>query len=87
MRIILVYDISNHKNSKVMKLCQMYLNHVQNSVFEGELTVSYLKELIEKLRKIINKEKDSILIYTISNPKWMNKEIIGIEKNEISNFL
>jgi CRISPR/Cas system-associated endoribonuclease Cas2 len=33
----------------------MYLNHVQNSVFEGELTVSYLKELIEKLRKIINK--------------------------------
>lgn len=87
MKIILVYDISEQKNSKIMKICQRYLNHVQNSVFEGDLSSVLLKELNSELLKLINKERDSIIIYTINNPKWVDKKILGIEKNEISNFI
>ncbi len=87
MFIILVYDITDSKSNKFKKLCNKYLHRVQNSVFEGEITSSKLKELKNKLNNIVDKENDSILIYSIDNNKWIEKEIIGIEKNEISNFI
>lgn len=87
MQIILVYDVSEQKSEKIRKLCNKYLHRVQNSVFEGTLTKSSLQELKNKLILKIDKNKDSILIYTIENEKWIDKEVIGIEKNEIDNFL
>ena len=38
MFIILVYDIDVKRVGKVLKKCREYLNWVQNSVFEGEIT-------------------------------------------------
>lgn len=87
MRTILIYDITDDKCDKIKKICGKYLHRIQNSVFEGDITESYMKKLINELKKIYNKEKDSIIIYTINNPNWLNKTILGIEKNEIDNFL
>ena len=55
MYIILVYDIKQVDNFArvqryVYKICKRYLVHVQNSVFEGEITVSNLIKLKEELR-------------------------------------
>ena len=87
MYIILVYDIESQRVAKMLKLCRQYLHWIQNSVFEGELTKFQLKELNVKAKKIMNKEKDSIIIFKTRNEKWLEKEIIGIEKNEVNNFL
>lgn len=43
MYVVLVYDISQEKNgakrwSKIFKISKKYLSHIQNSVFEGEIS-------------------------------------------------
>ena len=46
-----------------MKLFQQYLNWVQNSVFEGELTDSQFEELKRKAHKLIDPDVDSVIFY------------------------
>lgn len=86
MYVILVYDMGERRVVKMLKLCRQYLNWIQNSVFEGALTAVQLKELKFKARQIM-KDDDSLIVFTSSNEKWLKKEVIGKEKNEISNFL
>ena len=45
MYVILVYDMEEKRVGKMLKLCRKYLNWIQNSVFEGEITEVKLKEL------------------------------------------
>lgn len=87
MYIILVYDIEQKRVGKMLKLCRQYLNWIQNSVFEGELTEVKLKELLEKAKQIMEKEKDSIIVFSSRQEKWLEKEVIGKEKNELDNIL
>lgn len=87
MYVILVYDIGEKRVGKMLKLCRQYLNWIQNSVFEGELTESKLRELKMRSNKIMDEEEDSLIIFTSRNKKWLEKEVIGKEKNEISNFI
>ena len=81
MYIILVYDINEKRVGKTLKVCRRYLNWVQNSVFEGELTASKLQALKLDLKKIIKKEEDSVLIYRFREEKSMKKETMGKEKS------
>ncbi|HVT84432.1 MAG TPA: CRISPR-associated endonuclease Cas2 [Chitinophagaceae bacterium] len=87
MYIILVYDIEEKRVAKMLKLCRRYLNWIQNSVFEGELTEVKLKELLAAAKKKIDTEKDSIIIFKSREQKWLEKEVIGKEKNDLDNLL
>lgn len=87
MYIILVYDIGEKRVGKMLKLCRQYLNWIQNSVFEGELTPAQLRELKMKARDIMKSTEDSLIIFTSRNEQWLEKEVIGKEKNELSSFL
>jgi CRISPR-associated protein Cas2 len=71
----------------MLKLCRQYLNWIQNSVFEGELTESKLIELKHKITCIIHDETDSVIIFTNKMDYNMNKEILGKEKMSTDNFL
>ncbi|HMX39907.1 MAG TPA: CRISPR-associated endonuclease Cas2, partial [Saprospiraceae bacterium] len=44
MYVIAVYDVGEKRVGKMLKLCRRYLNWIQNSVFEGELSDLGLKE-------------------------------------------
>lgn len=46
MYVILVYDFGERRVGKMLKLCRRYLNWIQNSVFEGEISEARLKELL-----------------------------------------
>lgn len=83
MYIILVYDIEQKRVAKALKLCRQYLNWIQNSVFEGELTEVKLKELIHKAKDIMDTKKDSMIIFSSRQQKWLDKQVIGKEKNEL----
>lgn len=80
MYVLLVYDVEEKRVAKALKVCRVYLNWVQNSVFEGEITEGKLKELYGRLKKIIKKEKDSIMVYKFNSEKAFEKEILGLEK-------
>jgi len=87
MYVILVYDIEQKRVGKMLKLCRQYLNWIQNSVFEGELTDVKLKELSHKAKVIMDKDYDSIIIFKSRQEKWLEKQVIGKEKNELGNIL
>ena len=87
MYVIAVYDINEKRVSKILKLFRRYLNWIQNSVFEGEITEVDLKKLLYEASNIINEEEDSIIIFKMRTPKWLEKEIIGLKKSDIDNFL
>ena len=87
MYLILVYDIGEKRVGKMLKLCRKYLNWIQNSVFEGEITEVKLKELLFKAKAIMNIEEDSLIIFKSRNEKWLEKEVVGKEKNELDTFL
>ncbi len=82
MFAIIVYDINVSRVDKVKALLRQYLNWVQNSVFEGEITESGLKELKYRLSKIINPGEDSVIIYKLRSQKLVKKEEIGVVKGE-----
>lgn len=87
MYVILVYDIEVKRVAKMLKLCRRYLNWIQNSVFEGELTEVKLKELIMEVKKIMKPETDSLIIFKSRQEKWLEKQVVGKEKNIIDNLL
>lgn len=72
--------------SKMLKFCRRYLNWIQNSVFEGEITEVKLKELKLKVNEIME-ENDSIIIFKSRDERWLEKEVIGEEKNKLDTFL
>lgn len=90
--ILLVYDIcvDGKKGQRVMrkvfKLCKKYLNHVQKSVFEGEVTPVQLEKLRLELNRQIRKELDSVIVFKSRNEKWLTKEFWGIKEDKTSNF-
>ncbi|WP_286756624.1 CRISPR-associated endonuclease Cas2 [Roseivirga sp. UBA838] len=87
MYVVLVYDIGERRVAKMLKLCRQYLIWIQNSVFEGEITEAKLKELIFKAKKIMKPEEDSIIVFKSRDEKWLEKEIVGHEKNRLDNFI
>ncbi len=80
MFVILVYDVKQERVAKVLKIARKYLNWVQNSVLEGEITNANLKKLKKELSRIMNLEEDSAIIYQLRTTKYSSREIIGIEK-------
>ena len=87
MWIIVVYDAEQRRVGKMCKTLRRYLNWVQNSVFEGEITKGKLAEVKSKLNKIMNKEVDSLIVYRFESNKWVNREVIGREFNPTDNVL
>lgn len=87
MYVILVYDVKERRVSKMLKLCRMYLCWIQNSVFEGEISESKLKELISKMKAIMDADEDSVILFSNKMSYNMNKQIIGKEKMSTENFL
>lgn len=87
MYVILVYDVGEKRVSKMLRLCRRYLNWIQNSVFEGEITAVKLKELLHKAKDIIDTTEDSIIVFSSREQRWMDKTILGREKNTLDTFL
>ena len=87
MYVILVYDIDQKRVGKMLKLCRRYLNWIQNSVFEGELSDVLLKELLQEAKKMMDPAKDSLILFKSRQEKWLEKQVIGKEKNDLDNIL
>lgn len=87
MYVILIYDCGEKRVGKMLKLCRKYLNWIQNSVFEGEISEVKLKELTLKAKNFMDQDADSLIIFSGRTEKWMEKQVIGKERCSIDNFL
>lgn len=87
MYIILVYDFGEKRVGKMLKLCRRYLNWIQNSVFEGEISDVRLKEMLLYADKFMDKNVDSIIIFKSDRHLSFEKQIVGNERSSIDNFL
>ncbi|WNY26317.1 CRISPR-associated endonuclease Cas2 [Methanolapillus ohkumae] len=87
MYVIVVYDVNVEFVNKVRIFLKQYLNWVQNSVFEGELTEAEYNKIMSHLEKIIKKSNGHILCYIVRDKKYLKIDEIGTPKSEITNFL
>jgi CRISPR-associated protein Cas2 len=87
MYVIVVYDINEKRVGKMLRLCRRYLHWIQNSVFEGEITPVKLREFKHAASEIMNPVEDSLIIFSSREERWLEKEIVGLEKNILDTFL
>jgi CRISPR-associated protein Cas2 len=83
MMVLITYDVSTETEAgksrlrKVSKKCEDYGQRVQNSVFECLIDSAQLKQLQDKLLKIIDPEVDSLRYYYLGD-NWKSRvEHIG----------
>lgn len=91
MYVVLVYDISQEKNgakrwSKVFKISKKYLSHIQNSVFEGEISKVQLTKMQNELKPHIDKNLDSVIVFKSRQEKWLEKDFWG-KDNDMTDFM
>ena len=91
MYVVLVYDVSQQENGskrwlRIFKICKKYLTHIQNSVFERELSKAHLAKLQQELKLYIDEELDSVIIFKSRQEKWLDKEFWG-RKDDATSFI
>lgn len=80
MFVILVYDFNEKRVGKALKISRKYLNWVQNSVFEGEMSNANYVKLKKELERLINPQEDSVIFYTFRTQKYSKREEMGLKK-------
>lgn len=85
--IVVVYDVAVERVNDVRKFLRQYLKWVQNSAFEGELSEGGLEKVKTGLKRLIKEDEDSILFYVTQSQKWIRKDVLGIEKAEVSTVI
>ena len=91
MYIVMVYDISKDDNgqkrwSHIFKICKKYLSHIQNSVFEGEVSAVQLTKMRYELKPYIDEQLDSVIIFKSRQERWLDKEMWG-KKEDLTGFI
>jgi len=93
VRVILVYDISTETKegvkrlNRVRKIARRYLDHVQKSVFEGELTEGEIEKLKFELQCIIDNDEDFVIIYKMPPSIMIERDILTNTNDPTSNFI
>lgn len=80
MYVIMVYDVNEKRVNKVLKIGRKYLNWIQNSVLEGEITVAKYEKLKSEILRVIDKNEDSVIFYILRTTIYSKREIIGLTK-------
>ena len=78
MFVLMVYDVEVKRVTKVLKVGRKYLNHIQNSVLEGELSPAQYKQLRHEVERTINPDQDSVRFYLLRTTKYFTIEKFGV---------
>jgi CRISPR-associated protein Cas2 len=86
MYVIVVYDVSVDKVNKLRIFLKQYLNWVQNSVFEGEMTKAELYTVEKNIKELIN-PSDSVRIYILRSDKYLEQKELGTSRVDLSEII
>jgi len=85
--VIIVYDVGEERVNKVRIYLKQYLNWVQNSVLEGELTEAEYMKVMNGLRDVIDETLDNVICYKTKDRKYLAIDEIGTKKAEITTII
>lgn len=92
MFCVLIYDISiqdkedEKRLNKVFNICKKYLEHIEFSVFYGDINKRKLKELIKEIKETIDLNRDSVIFYLFKSREDI-RSIIKYGINEETNII
>ena len=84
--VVAVYDVAVERNAKALQLFRRYLAHVQNSVFEGELTAAQLAELEAEAGALLA-DSDSVILYAHRTSAYSERRVLGGARGSPEPFL
>jgi len=87
MYLLIVYDVGVERVNRVKSYLRTELHWVQNSVFEGEVTESQFRRIEMNLKRIIDEDKDSVVIYSFRSESAVKRNVLGVEKSPIDVIL
>ena len=87
MYVIIVYDVGVERVNKVRIYLKQYLNWVQNSVLEGELTEPEYLKVMNGLRDVIDESLDNVICYKTRDRRYLAIDEIGTKKAEITTII
>lgn len=76
--VVVVYDVQKGRTELFKKFCRSKLNHVQNSVFEGQVTEAMVNDIEQSLRSM-SKEDENIIIYKSWSIEYLDRTVIGTD--------
>jgi CRISPR-associated protein Cas2 len=74
----MVYDVNVSRVTKVLKVGRKYLNHIQNSVLEGELSPAQYQQLKHEVKETIKPDRDSVRFYLLRTTRYFTVEKLGV---------
>lgn len=86
MYVIAVYDVAANRTHKPRTLLRQYLTHVQNSVFEGEVTEGELEILRRKLENLLQ-DGESVIVYAADAEQYLDRTAIGDDPRDNHQFI
>ena len=75
---LMVYDVEVKRVTKVLKIGRKHLDHIHNSVLEGELSPAQYKQLKYEVEKTINSDHDSVRFYVLRTTQYLSVEKLGV---------
>lgn len=84
--VVVVYDMQADRTHLMLNFLRKYLTHVQNSVFEGEITEGDLEAIRNKVREMLEPD-ESTIIYRMSSKKYVDRTVVGEDPAEDAQFL
>ena len=80
-------DAGVKRLNKVRIFLKQYLNWVQNSVFEREITKAEYLRIRLRLKDLIDEDEDRIFIYSVRDRKYLGIDELGTRKAEIDTII
>ncbi|QEF94772.1 CRISPR-associated endonuclease Cas2 [Methanothermobacter sp. KEPCO-1] len=87
MYLLIVYDVGVERVNRVKSYLRTELHWVQNSVFEGEVTGSQFRRIEMNLKRIIDEDRDSVVIYSFRSESAVKRNVLGVEKSPLDVIL
>jgi CRISPR-associated protein Cas2 len=76
--VLMVYDVDVDRVTTVLKIGRKYLEHIQNSVLEGEVSSAQYKRLKHEIERAIDPKRDSVRFYLLRTTQYMTVEKRGV---------
>lgn len=84
--VVAVYDVEADRTRLFLNFLRRYLTHVQNSVFEGEITAGDLEEIKQHLDSMLE-AGESVIVYRMSSEQYVSRTVYGEDPTDDSQFL
>jgi len=76
--IVVAYDITdNNRRLRVARTLRNALERVQRSVYEGELDMSQVERLLNRIQPLIDEKVDTVRIYILCSACQKRTKILG----------